>query len=150
MNSTSDRELSLEELKQRNKTQPPQEPMPNASPLTQEKLDNLFYNQNIIWNGVVGLQEQVEALQAKICSIQSQMNSLPTQAELIQIGKILSQIQQTLLQAGRRNARRISLPHLSLPRLSPALLLIPVILIVCWAVWYSWGMLWSGIKMLHP
>lgn len=56
--------MSLEELKQLNlgtdsveilPTQPPQNPQP--SPLTQEKLDNLFYNQSLIWDGITELQE---------------------------------------------------------------------------------------------
>ena len=68
--------LSLEELKQRNAssnstmiqpTQPLQTPQP--CPLTQEKLDNLFYNQGLIWDGITQLQEQVKSLDEKVATL---------------------------------------------------------------------------------
>jgi len=49
-----------------------------------------------------------------------------------------------------KNARRISLPHLHLPCLSPAWLLIPVILLVLWAMWHSWDTLWNGLRTMFP
>lgn len=56
-------------------------------------------------------------------------------------------------QAGKPKEKRFSLPSISLPslylpRLSPALLLIPVVLLVLWAMWYSLDALWSVISML--
>jgi len=101
----SDRKLSLEELKQRNKAQPSAEPMSSHCPMTQEKLDNLFYNQSLIWNGVVDLQEQIETLHKRANSVLSQINSLPTRSELEQISKSLSQIQQMLSQAGKKKEK---------------------------------------------
>ena len=57
--------LSLEELKQRNVGSQPvepilQQPLQNSPscPLTQEKLDNLFYNQGLIWDGIENLEKQ--------------------------------------------------------------------------------------------
>lgn len=61
--------LSLEELKQRNAGSQPVEPIPQqplqnspSCPLTQEKLDNLFYNQGLIWDGNRELGETAENL----------------------------------------------------------------------------------------
>jgi hypothetical protein len=53
-------------------------------------------------------------------------------------------------QAGRKSEKRFSLhlPKIHLPHLSPALLLIPVILLVCWAMWHSWDTLWSALNMM--
>ncbi|NLO38558.1 MAG: relaxase/mobilization nuclease domain-containing protein [Ruminiclostridium sp.] len=80
----------------------------------------------------------------------AEAEELPDPGADLVTGEGCGAIRTILEQAGEKNVRRISLPRLHLPRLSPALLLIPVILIVCWAVWHSWGTLWSEIKMLLP
>ena len=116
--------LSLEELKQRNAGSQPAETIPlqlaqpiEDCPLTQEKLDNLFYNQTVIWEGIENLEKQQKILQQQLHSIKSQLNSLLTQAQLEHIKKSLSQIQQTLSQAGKKKEKRFSLPKFRLPRL---------------------------------
>ena len=151
--------LSLEELKQRNAgtdsteiqpTQLPQNPQPCL--LTQEKLDNLFYNQGLIWDGIENLEKQQKTLQQQLHSIKTQLNSLPSQAQLEQISKSLLQIQQMLSQAGSRKGKSFSLPKLRIPRLTwtPLWIVIPLILLALAAVWFSWGALWNGWTTLFP
>lgn len=145
--------LSLEELKQRNAGSQPVEPIPQQplqnSPscsLTQEKLDNLFYNQGLIWDGIENLEKQQKTLQQQLYSIKTQLNSLPSQAQLEQISKSLSQIQQAISQAGNRKEKHFSLPKLRLPHLTwtPLWIVIPLILLALAVVWFSWDALWNG------
>ena len=151
--------LSLEELKQRNAdsnstviqpTQPPQIPYP--CPLTQEKLDNLFYNQGLIWDGIEDLEKQFHALQVRNESLHSRLNCLLTKSELEQISKSLSQIQQTLSPAGSRKGNSFSLSKLRLPHptWTPLWIVIPLILLALVAVWFSWDALWNGWTTLFP
>ncbi|GEM_PF-3340207 len=147
--------LSLEELKQRNAGSnsvelPPQTTQP--CPLTQEKLDNLFYNQSVIWNGMTQLQEQVKSLQQQNLSLKIQLDNPPARSELEQISKRLLQIQQTLSQAGNRKDRSFSLTKLRLPHLTwtPLWVVIPMTLLALAAVWFSWDALWNGWTTLFP
>lgn len=149
MNYESDRKLSLEELKQRNKPQPPAEPIaPPASShcqMTPQDVDELF-------GILINLQEQINALCQQNHRLQSTVNSLPTQAELSQINQSLSQIRQTISQVGKRKEHSFSLPRLRLPRLewSPLWLIIPLGLAVLLVIWFSLGELWNGWIALFP
>jgi hypothetical protein len=147
--------LSLEELKQRNtgssaEVQPPQ--ITQHCPLTQEKLDNLFYNQSVIWDGIAQLKEQVKALQQQNRSLKMQLDNLPARSELEKISKSLSQIQQILSQAGSRKGKSFSLPKLRLPypTWTPLWVVIPLTLLALAAVWFSWDALWKGWTTLFP
>ncbi len=151
--------LSLEELKQRNAGSQPVEPIPQqpsqnspSCPLTQEKLDNLFYNQGLIWDGITQLQEQVKVLRQQNRGLKTQLDNLPAGSELEQISKSLLQIQQTLSQAGKQKEKSFSLPKMQLPHLTwtPLWIVIPLILLALAAVWFSWGALWNGWTTLFP
>ena len=151
--------LSLEELKQRNAgSQPvdpiPQQPLQNSPscPLTQEKLDNLFYNQGLIWDGITQLQEQVKVLRQQNRGLKTQLDNLPAGSELEQISKSLLQIQQTLSPAGKQKEMHFSLPELRLPHLTwtPLWIVIPLTLLALAAVWFSWDALWNGWTTLFP
>lgn len=125
--------------------QPPPQPI-KLCPLTQEKLDNLFYNQSLIWDGIEDLEKQLHAMQVRNESLHIRLNHLPTQSELEQISKSLSQIQQTLSQAGRQKEKHFSLPNLRLPHLewTPLWTVIPLTLLALAVVWFSLGTLWNG------
>ena len=125
MNLESGKELSLEELKRLN------QPEQVTSAQLLKRLDDAVYNQGVIHGSILDLEEQVSSLKTQ----------LDTLTKLT--------IQQ---QAGKPKERRFSPPRIRLPRLrlSPALLLIPVILLVCWAMWYSWDTLWSMLRMMLP
>lgn len=151
--------LSLEELKQRNAGTQPVEPIPQqplqsslSCSLTQEKLDNLFYNQGLIWDGIEDLEKQLHAIQVRNESLHTQLNCLPTKSELEQISKSLLQIQQMLSQTGKQKEKHFSLPKLQLPHLTwtPLWIVIPLILLALAAVWFSWDALWNGWTTLFP
>ena len=77
----------------------------------------------------------------------------PTRTQVDELLKMVQHLEQMAEQAGKPKEKRFSLPSISLPslylpRLSPALLLIPVVLVVLWAMWYSLDALWSVISML--
>lgn len=91
-------------------------PMLNACPLAQEKLDNLFYNQSIIWDGVEDFQSQLKSLQQQINSLKNQMDSLPTQVQLEQMNKSLLQTRRLYYRLGARK-RGVFLPKLRLPQI---------------------------------
>lgn len=149
MSYESDRKLSLEELKQRNKPMQPAESMPqltpDSCPMTQQDLDELF-------EILITLQEQIKALQQQNNSLQTRISDLPTKAELEQVNRSLSQIQQTLSQAGSRKERSFSLPKLRLPTLewSPIWIVLPMALVILLVIWFSLGELWNGWKALFP
>ena len=63
------------------------------------------------------------------------------------------EVEQMAEQAGEPKEKRFSppkicLPSLYLPRLSPALLWIPVVLVALWAMWYSLDTAWNAIRPL--
>ncbi|WP_165449890.1 hypothetical protein [Intestinimonas timonensis] len=76
---------------------------------------------------------------------------LPTKAQMDELLKAVKHLEQMAEQAGKQKEKRFSLPRISLPslefpRLSPALLLIPVVLFVLWTMWYSLDTLWVSVK----
>ena len=78
---------------------------------------------------------------------------LPSQAQMDELLKAVKHLERMAEQAGKQKEKRFSLPRirlpsLYLPRLSPALLLIPVVLFVLWTMWCSWDALWSVISTL--
>ena len=77
----------------------------------------------------------------------------PTRTQMDELLKALKHLEQMAEQAGKPKEKRFSLPSISLPslylpRLSPALLLIPVVLVALWAMWYSLDALWDVISTL--
>ena len=149
MSYESDRKLSLEELKQRNKPMQSAEPMPQTTPcscpMTQQDLDELF-------EILIALQGQMKGLQHQNNSLQTRIIDLPTKSELEQVSRSLSRIQQTLPQAGSRKERSFFLPRLRLPTLewSPIWIVIPLMLLALAVAWFSLGELWNGWKTLFP
>lgn len=87
--------------------------------------------------------------------LSQQASTHPTREQIAALARDAAAIRSLLEQAGKKNEQRFSLrlprlPHPHLPRPSSALLLIPVIALVFWAAWSSWGTLWSAIRMLLP
>lgn len=163
MSSESGRNLSQEELKQLNipqnfqrerhtqeavSTAPqmaePPESMPEVHPTEAEWLELRNMLDELIWCE----EQQIKLLERLL----SRPINYATKNQADLMTKELTAIRTQLEQAGRPKERRFSLrlPKLHLPRLSPALLLIPVIALVLWAVWSSWGTLWSAIGSLLP
>ena len=147
MSSESERELSMEELKRLNHLQGSmmrQEPTTAAQPEphpTQAEWTELM-------STLASMEHRVAAQAALVRELSQRPRTYPTQEQITALARDVAAVRETLQQVGKRNARRISLPHLRLPCLSPALLLIPVILLVLWAMWHSWDTLWSALRTL--
>ena len=152
MNSGSEKKLSMDELMARNRPAPTPQPTaqeptppPEAYPTKEEWEDLVEYLYTLGYHA-----ERQAGHQKKISESLAQ---LPTRAQMDELLKVVKHLEQMAEQVGKPKEKRFSLPSISLPslefpRLSPALLLIPVVLFVLWTMWYSWGALWSVISML--
>ena len=149
MSSESERELSMEELKRLNHPQGSmmrQEPAIPAQPEshpTQAEWAELM-------SMLASLEHRVAVQAALVREFSQRPRTYPTQEQIAVLARDVAAVRETMQQAGKKNARRISLPHLHLPCLSPAWLLIPVILLVLWAMWHSWDTLWNGLRTMFP
>ena len=150
MSSESERELSIEELKRLNhprssleqQTPAPAQPEPHP---TQAEWAELM-------STLASMERRVAAQTALVREISQRPRTYPTQEQITALARDVAAVQEMLQQAGKRKERRISLPrlHLYIPNLSPAWLLIPIILLVLWAMWHSWDTLWSGLRTMFP
>ena len=96
-----------------------------------------------------GLEARVGALAALSREISAQVGNYPTQAQWEALTREVAELRRMLPPAGRKSERRFSpprLPKFSLPRPSPALLLIPPGLLALWAGWYGLSTLWSVLR----
>ena len=125
MNSGSERNLSLEELCQRNL--PP--PQAEAHPTTEE------------WDELLEILSALYRLTAAQNDFLQTQRAHPLQAQMSALTKEVSTtrelIQKSIQQAGKKKERRFSLPHISLPRPSWAWLALPAILVGLAVLWYS-------------
>ena len=150
MSSESERELSMEELKRLNhprsslEQQAPTPAQPEPHP-TQAEWTELM-------STLASLERRVAAQAALVRELSQRPRTYPTQEQITALARDVAAVREMLQQAGKRRERRISLPrlHLHIPHLSPAWLLIPVILLVLWAMWHSWDTLWNGLRTMFP
>jgi len=99
---------------------------------------------------LTSLEHCVAAQAALVRELSQRTRMYPTQEQITALARDVAAVREMLQQAGKRRERRISLPRLHLPRLSPAWLLVPVILLVLWAMWHSWDTLWDGLRTMFP
>ena len=127
MSSESERNLSLEELRQRN--MPPPAPLPEQHPTTEE------------WDELLGILSALYRLTAAQYDFLQQQKVHPLQAQMSTLTKEVSamreMLQESIQQAGSRKERRVSLPQISLPQPSWAWLMLPAILVGLAVLWYS-------------
>lgn len=151
MSSESGRELSMEELKRLNhprssltQQEPAAPPQPEPHPTQAEWAE--------LMSTLASLERRMAALEALVWEISKRPRTYPTQEQIAALARDVAAVREMLQQAGKRRERRISLPrlHLHIPHISPAWLLIPVILLVLWAMWHSWDTLWSGLRTMFP
>ena len=161
MNSESGRRLSLEELKQLNRSQSQVPPKPPAEPARQDRenllavLTALYQLEKANSSRLECLEASVAAQEALFRALSRQAGQLPTQAQLEALARDVAQIQATLKPAGKKSERWFSLPKLRLPYLpwSSLLLGLTALLLtggVLWAVWFSWEKLWNMMQALIP
>jgi len=131
---------------------PPAERHPTAAEW-QELRQILWTMGKMLGGQTVILEELSQRLPTLPYSEQVRMMAQDTEA----IRRLMEQdraetaaIRVLLEQAGRKNERRFSLylPHISLPRPSPAWFFLLLSLAALWALWYGWAALWSTLSPL--
>ena len=161
MSSESGRKLSLEELKQLNRSQSQVPPKPPAEPARQDRenllavLTALYRLESTNSGRLERLEASVGPQEALLRALSRQMGQLPTQAQLEALARDVAQMRAELQQAGKKRERHFSLPKPHLPYIpwsSLLLGLMSLLLIggVLWAVWFSWEKLWSAAQTLLP
>lgn len=143
MNSESGKKLSMNELKRLNQPQM-QEPPPERHPTVEEW--------EMLLRQIQHIAKQVSTMNNRLAQLLNKPMGGMTWSQGEEMLKQLRGLTQMAEQAGKPKEKRFSLPRLRLPhiKLSPALLLVPVILLVCWAMWSSWDTLWNAIRTLRP
>ncbi len=142
----------MDELMERNRPTPTpqptvqeQTPPPEVHPTKEEWAEMM--------EAICTLTRHTERQSVYLKKVSELLAQLPTQTQVDELLKAVKHLEQMAEQAGKQKEKRfflpsISLPSLEFPRLSPALLLIPVVLFVLWTMWYSWDALWNVISTL--
>ena len=162
MNSESEQRLSLEELKQRNRSQCVQMmTTPSAAPTKQDWEDlltavsALYRLERINSDRLEHLEASVAAQEALFRALSRQVGQLPTQAQLEALARDVAQIQAALKQAGRKREISISPPSLE-TALSVLIWLILILLgtmvgmVALQTIWSGLAALWSAMQALIP
>ena len=162
MNSESEQRLSLEELKQRNRSQCVQMmTTPSAAPTKQDWEDlltavsALYRLERINSDRLERLEASVAAQEALFRALSRQAGQLPTQAQLEALARDVAQMRAELKQAGKKKGLSVSLPSLEtalsvLIWLALILLGTMVGMVVLRTIWSGLAALWSVIKLLIP
>ena len=161
MNFESGRKLSLEELKQVNRSQSQVPPKPPAEPTRQDRenlpavLTALYRLESTNSSRLERLEASVAAQEALLRGLSRQVGQLPTQAHLEALARDVAQMRAERKQAGKKRGRRFSLPKPHLPYMPWSSLLLGLTALVLtggvlWAVWFSWERLWSVVQALIP
>lgn len=137
MNSGSDKQLSMEELRRRN--------MQKSSAETQHPTVQEWAELTAALTAMGELLTEQMLLLEEMSAKPSPWTTQEQTAELIREAK---EIRRLLEQAGRKKERRFSLPAIRLPRPSLEWLLVPVVLLGLLALWYGWAALWNGLTAL--
>ena len=160
MNLGSEKELSMDELLERNRPAqalycPPaqeQTPPPKVHPTKEEWED--------LQSDLYTLGYHTERQTGYLKKSSELLAQLPTRTQMDELLKAVKHLEQMSEQAGKRNEKCFSLPSIRLPRLSlpdipwTSLLLglaaMALTGLVLWVVWSSLDMIWSAAKTLLP
>ena len=161
MNSESGRRLSLEELKQLNRSQSQVPPKPPAEPARQDR-ENLLAALTALYRLESTNSDRLERLEASVGpqealfrALSRQVGQLPTQSQLEALAGDVAQMRAELKQAGKKRERHFSMPKPHLPYIPWSSLLLGLTALVLtggvlWAVWFSWEKLWNMMHTLLP
>ena len=161
MNSESGQRLSLEELKQLNRSQSQVPPKPPAEPARQDRenllavLTALYRLESTNSNRLERLEASVAAQEALFRALTRQVRQLPTQSQLEALARDVAQMRAELKQAGKKKGLSVSLPSLEtalsvLIWLALILLGTLVGMVVLRTIWSGLAALWSAIRTLIP
>ena len=161
MNSKSGRKLSLEELKQLNRSQSQVPPKPPAEPARQDRenllavLTALYRLESTNSGRLERLEASVAAQEALFRALSRQVGQLPTQSQLEALARDVAQMRAELKRAGKKKEFSVSLPSLEtalsvLIWLALILLGTLVGMVVLRTIWSGLAALWSAVRMLIP
>ena len=161
MNSKSGRKLSLEELKQLNRSQSQVPPKPPAEPARQYRenllavLTALYRLESTNSSRLERLEAGVSAQEALFRALSRQVGQLPTQSQLEALARDVAQMRAELKQAGKKKELSVSPPSLEtalsvLIWLALILLGTLVGMVVLRTIWSGLAALWSAVRMLIP
>ena len=161
MNSESGRRLSLEELKQLNRSQSQVPPKPPAEPARQDRenllavLTALYRLESTNSSRLERLEAGVSAQEALFRALSRQAGQLPTQAQLEALARDVAQMRAELKQAGKKKELSVSPPSLE-TALSVLIWLVLILLgtlvgmVVLRTIWSGLAALWSAVRTLIP
>ena len=161
MNSKSGRKLSLEELKQLNRSQSQVPPKPPAEPARQDRenllavLTALYRLESTNSSRLERLEAGVSAQEALFRALSRQVGQLPTQSQLEALTRDVAQMRAGLKQAGKKKELSVSPPSLEtalsvLIWLALILLGTLVGMVVLRTIWSGLAALWSAVRTLIP
>ena len=161
MNSKSGRKLSLEELKQLNRSQSQVPPKPPAEPARRDR-ENLLAALTALYRlespnrSLLELRGAcVSAQEALFRALSRQVGQLPTQSQLEALARDVAQMRAELKQAGKKKEISVSPPSLEtalsvLVWLALILLGTLVGMVVLRTIWSGLAALWSAVRTLIP
>ena len=161
MNSKSGRKLSLEELKQLNRSQSQVPPKPPAEPARQDRenllavLTALYRLESTNSSRLERLEAGVSAQEALFRALSRQVGQLPTQSQLEALARDVAQMRAELKQAGKKKELSVSPPSLEttlsvLIWLALILLGTLVGMVVLQTIWSGLAAVWSAVRVLIP
>ena len=161
MNSESGQRLSLEELKQLNRSQSQVPPKPPAEPARQDRenllavLTALYRLESTNSSRLERLEAGVSAQEALFRALSRQVGQLPTQSQLEALARDVAQMRAELKRAGKKKEFSVSLPSLEtalsvLIWLALILLGTLVGMVVLRTIWSGLAALWSAVRTLIP
>ena len=161
MNSKSGRKLSLEELKQLNRSQSQVPPKPPAEPARQDRenllaaLTALYRLESTNSSRLERLEAGVSAQEALFRALSRQVGQLPTQSQLEALARDVAQMRAELKQAWKKKELSVSPPSLEtalsvLIWLALILLGTLVGMVVLRTIWSGLAALWSAVRTLIP
>ena len=161
MNSESGQKLSLEELKQLNRSQSQVPPKPPAEPARQDRenllavLTALYRLESTNSSRLEHLEASVAAQEALFRALSRQVGQLPTQSQLEALARDVAQMRAELKQAGKKKELSVSPPSLEtalsvLIWLALILLGTLVGMVVLRTIWSGLAALWSAVRTLIP
>ena len=161
MNFESGRKLSLEELKQLNRSQSQVPPKPPAEPARQDRenllavLTALYRLESANSGRLERLEASVGPQEALFRALSRQVGQLPTQAQLEALARDVAQMRAELKQAGKKKELSVSPPSLE-TALSVLIWLVLILLgamagmVVLRTIWSGLAALWSAMQALIP
>ena len=157
MNSESGQRLSLEELKQLNRSQSQVPPKPPAEPARQDR-ENLLAVLTALYRLESTNSSRLEHLEASVAAQEALFRALSRQVGQLQLEALardVAQMRAELKQAGKKKEFSVSPPSLEtalsvLIWLALILLGTLVGMVVLRTIWSGLAALWSAIRTLIP